>query len=59
MQARSLEVLQSLGLADELVAPGNPSARLMLHLSPRRAIEVALDAVGAVDIRFPLVLFVS
>src|SRR5512133_3406656 len=32
VQARTLEVLQSLGLGDALVARGNPSARLMLHV---------------------------
>ncbi|MEP7346889.1 MAG: FAD-dependent monooxygenase, partial [Gemmatimonadaceae bacterium] len=31
MQARSLEVLDAIGLADALVALGNSSAKLVLH----------------------------
>ena len=31
VQARTLELLQSVGVADALVAKGNTSARLMLH----------------------------
>jgi 2-polyprenyl-6-methoxyphenol hydroxylase-like FAD-dependent oxidoreductase len=59
VQARTLEVLQTLGLGEELVRRGNPSARLLLHLDTRRAAEVRLGALGRPDTRFPFILFVS
>lgn len=59
VQARTLEVLQSLGLGDVLVGRGNPSVRLILHLDRERATEVRLDDFGATDTRFPFILFVS
>ena len=36
VQARSLELLQTLGLAEVLVRRGNASARLVMHLSSKR-----------------------
>jgi 2-polyprenyl-6-methoxyphenol hydroxylase-like FAD-dependent oxidoreductase len=59
VQARALEVLQSLGLGELLVRRGNPSARLMLHLDRRRTAEVRLGDFGTTDTRFPFILFVS
>lgn len=59
VQARSLEVLQSLGLGEALVARGNPSARLRLHLDRARTAELRLTDGGATDTRFPFILFVS
>jgi 2-polyprenyl-6-methoxyphenol hydroxylase-like FAD-dependent oxidoreductase len=59
VQARSLEVLQSLGLGEELVRRGNPSARLLLHLDPGRTAEARLGDFGVTDTRFPFILFVS
>jgi 2-polyprenyl-6-methoxyphenol hydroxylase-like FAD-dependent oxidoreductase len=43
IQARSLEIFQSLGIAEALVCRGRSTARLMIH----------------VDTRFPFILFVS
>ena len=59
VQARSLEVFQSLGLADALVARGRTTARLQIHVDNRVAAEVRLGDIAAVDTQFPFLLFVS
>jgi 2-polyprenyl-6-methoxyphenol hydroxylase-like FAD-dependent oxidoreductase len=59
VQARTLELLQFVGLADALVAKGNASAQLMLHFEGGRRARVALGSFGAADTRFPFILFVS
>jgi 2-polyprenyl-6-methoxyphenol hydroxylase-like FAD-dependent oxidoreductase len=59
VQARTLEVLQSLGLGEALVARGSTSTMLALHLDGRRVAEVRLGEIGAPDTRFPFILFVS
>jgi len=59
VQARTLELLQQLGLGDALVARGNPSARLMLHVEGRVVGEADLGAFGGSDTKYPFVLFVS
>jgi 2-polyprenyl-6-methoxyphenol hydroxylase-like FAD-dependent oxidoreductase len=59
VQARTLEILQSLGLGEALVARGNPSARLALHLEGRGAAQVQLGGFATKDTRFPFILFVS
>lgn len=59
VQARSLELLATLGLGDALVARGSTSTRLALHLDGRLVAEVSLGAIGATDTRFPFILFVS
>jgi 2-polyprenyl-6-methoxyphenol hydroxylase-like FAD-dependent oxidoreductase len=58
VQARSLEVLQSLGLGERLVAHGRTSTRLQLHFENRTA-EAQLGGFAAADTRFPFILFVS
>jgi 2-polyprenyl-6-methoxyphenol hydroxylase-like FAD-dependent oxidoreductase len=59
VQARTLELLQSVDLADALVARGNQSARLVLHFEGGRAADVRLAGFAASDTRFPFILFVS
>ena len=59
VQARTLEILQSLGLGEALVARGNPSARLALHFERRGTAQVQLGGFAARDTRFPFILFVS
>jgi 2-polyprenyl-6-methoxyphenol hydroxylase-like FAD-dependent oxidoreductase len=59
VQARTLELLQTLGLGERLVARGNTSTRLKLHLEGRPVAAVRLGDIGAVDTRFPFILFVS
>jgi 2-polyprenyl-6-methoxyphenol hydroxylase-like FAD-dependent oxidoreductase len=59
VQARTLEILQSLGLGEALAARGNPSARLALHFEGNAAAQVQLGGFAAKDTRFPFILFVS
>jgi 2-polyprenyl-6-methoxyphenol hydroxylase-like FAD-dependent oxidoreductase len=59
VQARTIELLQMLGIGEQLVARGNTSARLKLHLEGRAVVAVTLGDMGAVDTRFPFILFVS
>jgi 2-polyprenyl-6-methoxyphenol hydroxylase-like FAD-dependent oxidoreductase len=59
VQSRTLELLQTLGLGERLVARGNRSTRLKLHLEGRPVAAVTLGDIGAVDTRFPFILFVS
>ena len=59
VQARTLELLQSLGLGDALVARGNPSARLVLHVEGRVVAEAELGGFAGSDTKYPFVLFVS
>ncbi|HEX7049851.1 MAG TPA: FAD-dependent monooxygenase [Longimicrobiales bacterium] len=58
VQARSLEVLDALGLADALVSRGNPGARVRIHLDDA-VVDLPVGDIGAADTRFPYVLFVS
>jgi 2-polyprenyl-6-methoxyphenol hydroxylase-like FAD-dependent oxidoreductase len=59
VQARSLEIFHQLGLAKSLVARGNTSAKLVLHLEGAAEAEVELGGFGAADTQFPYILFVS
>ena len=59
VQARTLELLQTLKLGESLVARGNASTRLVLHVAARPVAEASLGDIGAKDTRFPFVLFVS
>jgi 2-polyprenyl-6-methoxyphenol hydroxylase-like FAD-dependent oxidoreductase len=59
VQARSLEVLQALGLGEALVARGRTSTRVALHLDGQAVARMTLGDIGATDTRFPFILFVS
>jgi 2-polyprenyl-6-methoxyphenol hydroxylase-like FAD-dependent oxidoreductase len=59
VQARTLEILDSLDLADELVARGSTSTRLVIHFGGRTAASATLGSIGATDTRYPFILFVS
>lgn len=59
VQARSLEILQSLGLGDALVARGNTAARVTIHVDGRVVAQTRLTDFAAPDTRFPYILFVS
>ena len=59
VQARTLELLETLGLGEQLVARGNTSTRLKLHFEGRPVAAVTLGDIGAADTRFPFILFVS
>jgi 2-polyprenyl-6-methoxyphenol hydroxylase-like FAD-dependent oxidoreductase len=59
VQARTLELLDTVGLGDPLVALGRTSTRLVLHFGARAVAAVQLGNIGATDTRFPFILFVS
>jgi 2-polyprenyl-6-methoxyphenol hydroxylase-like FAD-dependent oxidoreductase len=60
VHARSLELLQKLGIADELVACGRRTMAANVFINRRPALRVALtDAVLAADSPFPFILLVS
>ena len=59
VQARTLEILDSVGLGEALVARGRTSARLVLHSGARTLASVQLGGIGATDTPFPFILFVS
>jgi 2-polyprenyl-6-methoxyphenol hydroxylase-like FAD-dependent oxidoreductase len=59
VQARSLEVLQSLGLGEMLVERGKASARLTIHFENALPVQTTLGEFAASDTRFPFILFVS
>lgn len=58
IQARTLELLQSVGIGDQLAAAGRSSTRLLFHLGGHVA-KVVLGGFGATDTRFPYILFLS
>ena len=60
VHARSLELLQKLGIADELVACGRRTMAANVFINRRPALRVSLaDAVLAADTPFPFILLVS
>jgi 2-polyprenyl-6-methoxyphenol hydroxylase-like FAD-dependent oxidoreductase len=59
VQARTLEILDGLDLADALVARGNTSVRLAIHFGARRVASVTLGGIQVRDTRYPFILFVS
>ena len=59
VQARSLEVLQGVGLGEALAQRGRTTTQLMLHVDRDEPVEVDLGDVGRADTRFPYVLFVA
>jgi 2-polyprenyl-6-methoxyphenol hydroxylase-like FAD-dependent oxidoreductase len=59
VQARTLELLQTLDLGERLAARGNTGTRVKLHLEGRAVATASLGDIGAVDTRFPYILFVS
>src|SRR4029450_914969 len=46
-QARPLEILQQLGLGDSLVALGNKTAQVMIHVDGRPVASASLSDFGA------------
>lgn len=58
VQPRTLEVLQTLGVADELIGRGNPASQLRIHGAGRVA-KAQLFDIGIPDTKFPFLLFVS
>jgi 2-polyprenyl-6-methoxyphenol hydroxylase-like FAD-dependent oxidoreductase len=58
VQARSLEVLQSVGLGEVLAARGSTTTRLMLHVDRGEPVVIDLGTIERADTRFPYVLFI-
>jgi 2-polyprenyl-6-methoxyphenol hydroxylase-like FAD-dependent oxidoreductase len=58
IQARTLEVLDRHGVADRLVAAGDPATTVMLHTGAR-ATRIPLFDQGFAETAYPFVLFVS
>jgi len=59
VQARTLEIFDSLGLADPMVARGMTSTRVVIHLGARPVATVTIGEVGVEDTRYPFILFIS
>jgi len=59
VQARTLEILDTVGLADPLVSLGRTGTRVVVHLGERIIAQAQLGDSGASDTRYPFVLFVS
>ena len=59
VQARTLEILDSQGLADAMVARGSTSTRLIIHVGARPVASANLAGIGAEDTRYPFILFIS
>jgi 2-polyprenyl-6-methoxyphenol hydroxylase-like FAD-dependent oxidoreductase len=58
VQPRTLEVLSTLDVTDELVERGNRAVRVHLHFG-RRVVQVRLFDIGIDDTAYPYLLFVS
>ncbi|NES27024.1 NAD(P)-binding protein [Micromonospora terminaliae] len=58
VQPRTLEVLAGFGVADRMVAAGNPAVRLIVHAG-RRQRSVPLFDLGLPDTAYPYLLFLS
>jgi 2-polyprenyl-6-methoxyphenol hydroxylase-like FAD-dependent oxidoreductase len=59
VQARTLEILDTVGLADPLVSLGRTGTRVVVHVGTRIIAQAPLGGSGASDTRYPFVLFVS
>ncbi|HEY6423422.1 MAG TPA: FAD-dependent monooxygenase [Pseudonocardiaceae bacterium] len=59
VQARTLELLQSRGLADELIARGRTNLHMVRHSPGRKPARLVLADIGVRGTRFPFMLMVS
>jgi 2-polyprenyl-6-methoxyphenol hydroxylase-like FAD-dependent oxidoreductase len=59
VQARTIEIFDSLGFGEALVSRGSPSVRVALCFEGGPVARVELGAFAAADTRFPFILFVS
>jgi 2-polyprenyl-6-methoxyphenol hydroxylase-like FAD-dependent oxidoreductase len=58
MQPRTLELLRTLGIAQELIERGNDAAQVRLHLG-KRVFAMGLFDIGLEDTAYPFLLFIS
>src|SRR5918998_6613935 len=59
VHARSLELLQKMGIADELVARGRRTIKATPFVEGRRAVNLEFGDIGVDDTPYPFLLFVS
>jgi 2-polyprenyl-6-methoxyphenol hydroxylase-like FAD-dependent oxidoreductase len=59
VQARTLEILETLGLGETLVRRGSNTTRLKLHVDRGEPASLDLGQVPRSDTRFPFILFVG
>jgi 2-polyprenyl-6-methoxyphenol hydroxylase-like FAD-dependent oxidoreductase len=59
VQARSLELMQKMGIADELVDLGRRAIKVTPFVNGRRAVDVEFGDIGVDDTPYPFLLFVS
>ncbi len=59
VQARTVEILQTVGLAETLLRRGNRGAQVILHFDRANTARVDLAEFKRTDTRFPFILFVS
>src|SRR5919112_5132761 len=59
VQAKTLELMQKMGIADELVARGRRTLKVTPFVGGRRAVDVEFGDIGVDDTPYPFLLFVS
>ena len=59
VQAKTLELMQKMGIADELVARGRRTLRVTPFVGGRRAVDVEFGDISVDDTPYPFILFVS
>jgi len=59
VQARSLELLQKMGIADELVARGRRALKVTPFVEGRQAVDLEFGDIGVDDTPYPFILFAS
>jgi 2-polyprenyl-6-methoxyphenol hydroxylase-like FAD-dependent oxidoreductase len=59
VHARSLELMQKMGIADELVDRGRRAIKVTPFVNGRRAVDVEFGDIGVDDTPYPFLLFVS
>ena len=59
VQARTLEIFQKMGLADEFLAAGRPATSLELFVEGRRKATFEFHDIGVDDTPYPFILIIS
>src|ERR671916_1923146 len=59
VQAKTLELMQKMGIADELVARGRRTLKVTPFVGGRRAVDVEFGDIGVDDTPYPYILFAS
>ena len=59
VHARTLELFQKMGIADELVSRGRRTIKATPFVNGRRAVDVEFGDIGVDDTPYPFILFVS